>query len=186
MALRYPVASTAEAALHAPLGEAERESEARRLAQAPVAFSTEFVGPAFATPDAALAAYAGRSGGGEAGLPPWCALRPVAAPGARPRPPLRPANRDGVRWPAPDAAAPAALWRLAVTWWRSAPLDADAGPLEPARALRRGAEGAGLSAEALRRLLDQPLRPARTQRALDTGLFEAARPEAPGLVIPDE
>ena len=185
MAERYPVAPTAEAALHAPLGEAERESDARRLAQGPVAFATELVGPAFATPEAAAAAYAGRNPSAEAGLPPWCALRPVAAQGAPPRSLVRPALRDGVRWPTPDPAIPAALWRLAVTWWRSAPAD-EAEPLGPARALRRGAEGAGLSVEALRRLMDQPLRPARVQRALDLGLFEAARPEAPGLVIPDE
>lgn len=185
MAERYPVAPTAEAALHASLGEAERESDARRLAQGPVAFSTELVGPAFATPEAALAAYARPTPSGDAGLPPWCALRPVAVQGAPPRAPVRPVLRDGTRWPAPDPAAPAALWRLAVTWWRSAPAD-DAAPLGPARALRRGAEGAGLGGEALRRLMDQPLRPARVQRSLDLGLFEAVRPEAPGLVMPDE
>lgn len=185
MAERYPVAPTAEAALHAPLGAAERESDARRIAQGAVAFATEVVGPAFATPQAALAAYAGRSPGGGQELPSWCVLRPVTQEGARPRPAVGPVLRDGVRWPPPDPDAPPALWRLAVTWWRSAPVE-EAAPLGPARALRRGLEGAGLSGEALRRLMDQPLRPARVQRGLDLGLFEAARPEAPGLVMPDE
>ena len=185
MAERYPVAPTAEGALHAPLGAAERESDARRIAEGAVTFSTELVGPAFASPEAALAAYAGRSPATEAGLPPWCALRPVAQEGARPAAPVRPALRDGARWPAPDPAAPPALWRLAVTWWRSAPAG-EASALGPARALRRGAEGVGLGVEALRRLMDQPLRPLRTQHALDLGLFEAVRPEAPGLVMPDE
>ncbi len=180
MSTAYPVAPTAEAALHAPLGEAARESEARGLAQGEVAFATELVGPAFATREAALAAL----GKGGEGLPPWCALRPTAPAGARPRR-ISPVLKDGVRWPAPDPGAPAAVWRLAVTWWRSGPAP-EGGPLGAARALRRRIEGAGLDAEALRHLADQPLRPARIQRALDIGLFEAPRPEAPGLLMPDE
>ncbi|MBE7219922.1 MAG: hypothetical protein INR64_15740, partial [Caulobacteraceae bacterium] len=141
--------------------------------------TTELVGPAFATQAAALEAF-----GRGAALPAWCALRPVAPPGPRLRP-VAPVLRDGVRWPTPDPAAPAALWRLAVTWWRSGPAP-EGEPLGAARTLRRKGEGAGLDGEALRRLADQPLRPARAQRALDIGLFEARRPEAPELIMPDE
>ena len=183
MTLAYPVAPTAEAALHASLGAAERESEARRLAEGEVAFATELVGPAFASPQAALAAYAGRADAGGA-LPAWCALTPVLPEGGRAAT-ARPVNADGARWPAPDPKAASAVWRLAVTWWRSGP-PPEGEPLGPARTLRRRSDAAALTPEALRRLADQPLRPARVQRALDVGLFEARRPEAPDLLIPDE
>ena len=38
----------------------------------------------------------------------------------------------------------------------------------------------------LRALTQQPLQPVGPQRALDIGLFEAIRPEAPGETMPDE
>ncbi len=185
MGVRYPVAPTAEAALHAPEGEAERESEARALAGGPVTFATTLVGPAFASAEAALQAVGGRAPALAGALPPWCALQPVAADGARGRPPTEPVFRDGVRWPVADPRAAPAQWRLAVTWWRSAPPE-EGEPLGPARTLRRRTDGEALSPAALRRLMDQPLRPARVQRALDMGLFEAPRPEAPGELMPDE
>lgn len=182
MTTPYPVAPTAEAALHAPLGEALREREAQVLAGGPVTFSTAWVGPAFATRADAEAAYAAQAAS------PWCELRPVAAEGATPHPPARPSNRDGVRWPSAPAAPPP-RWRLSVTFWRPAAADADrdAMELEPARRLRRDTEaGAGLDARTLRRLAAQPLRPVRPQQPLDVGLFEVRLPERPDLLMPDE
>ncbi len=85
MSLLYPVAETAQAALDSPLGFAVREREAQRLADATVTFTTEMVGPAFASEEAALDAYAGRLDDERPGrrvqVAPearWCALRPVA------------------------------------------------------------------------------------------------------------
>jgi hypothetical protein len=178
----FPVADTAEAALHAPLGEAAREREAQAAAQGRVRFVTEWVGPAFTSREAAASAYAGKADA------PWCALRPVAAEGRKPQTPARPAHRDGARWPAPAGAADATRWRLSVTYWKrqGEAGEADALELEAARRLRRDEAGGTLDARALRRLTAQPLRPVRPQQPLDIGLFEARLPERPDVVVPDE
>lgn len=182
----YPVAETPEAALHARAGLAARESEAVRLAGGAVVFETAPVGPAFASREAAAQAYAGRTGGDGPDLAGWCELRPMAGDGAPPSAPARPAMRDGRRWPEPDPKAPAAQWRLAVTFWRVTGGE-PAEPLGAARLLRRDATAApALGADALRRLSSQPLRPVRVQRALDVGLFETRLPENPARLIPDE
>lgn len=173
----FPVAPTAEAALHAPAGAAVREGEAARIAQGPVALATEVVGPAFATRDAAAEAYAPRL------AEPWCALRPVTPGGAAP-PPVRPLADGPRRWP--ERAAAPALWRLQVTYWRSAGEDADAPPLAPARRARRDAASATLDGGALRRLSVQLLQAVRPQQPLDIGLFEARAPERPDLILPDD
>ncbi len=175
----FPVAPTAEAALHAPDGWAARETEAARLVGGEVVFETGWVGPAFATREAAAEAYGARLETGSA----WCALRPVAPEGARPGPPVRALSSGPRRWPEP-AGAPA-LWRLQVSWWRPA-AEATEAALAPARQARRTAEGARLDARALGRLAAQPLRAVRPQQPLDVGLFERPAPEAPGRLIPDE
>jgi hypothetical protein len=59
-AILYPLAANAEQALLRPLGRAGRMSDARRRAGEDVVFTTDAVGPAFATRAAALDAYAGR------------------------------------------------------------------------------------------------------------------------------
>ena len=59
-AVLYPVAASAQQALSAPLGRAARQADARLVAAGDVAFVSEPVGPAFATREAALDAYAGR------------------------------------------------------------------------------------------------------------------------------
>ena len=182
MATPFPVAPTAEAALHAPLGVALRDREAQGLAGGAVAFATEWVGPAFASREAAEAAYAAHADTA------FCAVRPVVAEGARPLPPAKPANRDGVRWPPAPAAAPP-RWRMSVTYWRVVVEDAEvaAVDLEPARRLRKDADaGAALSGKTLRRLTTQPLRPMRPQQPLDIGLFERRLPEQPDVIVPDE
>lgn len=182
MTTPVPVAPTAEAALHAPVGEALREREAQALAGGPVVFATDWVGPAFATREDAEAAYAAHLASA------FCDLRPVAAEGARPLPPARPANRDGVRWPSEPAAAPP-RWRMSVTYWRIVVEDAEvaAVDLEPARRLRKDADaGAALDGRTLRRLTAQPLRPVRAQQPLDIGLFERRLPERPDVIVPDE
>ena len=192
-AILYPVADSAERALHAPAGHAARERTAADLAGAPVEFVTEAVGPAFATREAALDAYSGRVDDDRPGKPPlapelrWCTLRPVAEAVKRRRAPLKPSNRNGRRWPEPDPAKrPATLWRLSVSYWRIQAAEA-AEPLSPARALRRDpAQGPALDSRALRRLAGQPLRPVKPQQPLDVGLFEVRPPEAPHLLIPDE
>ena len=197
MSILYPVAENAEAALHAPKGFAARERDAGAMAGAEVVFVTEAVGPAFESEEAALDAFAGRLEDTRPGrvviLPPeakWCVLRPVVPEGApRRRKPMKPVMKGGRRWPAPDPAAPAARWRLSVSYWRIAGADvaADAAlALEAARKLRRDSSGEGLGAGALRALAQQPLRAVRPQQPLDIGLFERRLPENPGIVVPDE
>lgn len=176
----FPVAATAEAALHAPDGWASRATEAARLAGGEAALETAWVGPAFATREAAAEAYGARLQAGAA----WCALRPVAPEGAPLQPPVRALASGPRRWPEP-AGAPA-LWRLQVSWWRPLAGDAEEPPLAAARHARRAADGPRLDARALGRLAAQPLRPVRPQQPLDVGLFERPAPEAPDRLIPDE
>ena len=183
-AIPYPVADTAEAALHAPKGFAEREREAAALAGGVVRFVTEAVGPAFAREEDVLAAYEGapHAPGG------WKSVRPVTA--AKPRAPAKTINRDGHRWPAPRPAkdgAPSVLWRLSVSYWCVTTVDgAQALSLGAARRLRRDPGGEELDPRALLALAQQPLRPVDPQRPLDIGLFERRLPEAPHIIVPDE
>ena len=180
-ATAFPVAPTAEAALHAPTGFAEREREAQLLANGVVELTTRTVGPAFASRDAASEAYSGLL---EAG-PGWCSLSPVTAEGEVPPTPASAQRGGPSRWPARPATA--ALWRLQVRWWRSATEAAvSEPPIDSARRARRGAAGAELDARALGRLVAQPLRPVRPQQPLDIGLFEVRAPEAPDRLIADE
>ncbi len=192
-AILYPVAETAEAALHAPQGYAAREREAESLAAAAVAFVSEVVGPAFATREAALDAYAGRVEDERPGglvVPPearWRQLTPVTALGVSRRPALAPAQpsyRDGRRWPAREEAEPI-LWRLSVSYWKIGGATVEL-PSEAARKLRRGDAGRGLAGPALNALARQPLRAVKLQQPLDIGLFEMRPPEAPDTLIPDE
>jgi hypothetical protein len=197
MSILYPVAETPEAALHAARGHAARAREAERLAGGAVRFVTEPVGPAFASREAALDAYAGRvedERPGRSSPPPearWVQLRPVsAAPGdkPRPRPPVKPVYREGRRWPSPPVEgdpAPPTLWRLSVSYWRIEQAAAMA-PQAAARKLRRDVAAKDLDSAVLDALARQPLRPLRPQRALDIGLFEYRPPDAPDLIIPDE
>lgn len=199
MAITYPVAATADAALHSPLGFAAREREAaqiveRSAAAAEVEFITQAVGPAFTTREAALDAYAGKVDDERAGRiaialeARWCELRAVSTPvGARPKPraPLQPQCRNGRRWPAPDPERQAAtLWRLSVSFWRfgAAVEHHDV----PARKLRRHAASKDLDGATLGALARQPLQALRPQRALDIGLFEYRLPDNPDIIMPDE
>jgi hypothetical protein len=198
MSILYPVAETPEAALHAARGHAARAREAERMAGGAVRFVTEAVGPAFSTREAALDAYIGLVDDERPGRPSpppesrWRQLRPVSVPpGVKPKPrqTLKPAYRDGRRWPTPpvesgEATAPT-LWRLSVSYWRIEQAAA-APPEAAARKLRRDATAKDLDAAVLDALARQPLRPLRPQRALDIGLFEYRPPDAPELIIPDE
>ncbi|WP_293375133.1 hypothetical protein [Phenylobacterium sp. SCN 70-31] len=187
-AILYPVAGNAELALGRPLGRAARESEARRRAGEAVVFATDAVGPAFATREAALDAYAGRVEDERTGAAPepqdrFCRLVEQVAEGAPPPPrPLAPVMAEGRRWPDPPRAT-RTVWRLSVSYWRvgtaERPLDAP-----QARAARKG--GQSLDADALRAISRAPLRPIKPQQPLDIGLFEVRPPEAPHIVMPDE
>lgn len=185
MSALYPIAPAAEAALSAPLGHAARELEARRLAGRDVEFVSEAVGPGYETQAAALEAYSAWLSG-EAR---YCALREVvaAAPkGRRPTPaPVEPSFADGRRWPAAPAAPVRTVWRLSISYWRIAD-PARFAALEQARQARKRADAEELSAQALRALAGQPLRPVRPQQPLDVGLFERRLPENPNIVVPDE
>lgn len=186
----YPVADNADAALTAPHGRAAREREAVKILKADVVFETQLAGPGFATREAALDAYAGKVEDDRPGrvFTPaaedrWLRLVEVVAPDERRAPaPVRPAYRDGRRWPEPPPA-PRTVWRLSVSYWRPAaagqPLD---GP--QARLARRKAQD--LDPDALRALTRQPLRPVKPQQGLDIGLFEARLPENPDIIVPDE
>jgi hypothetical protein len=183
-AIRYPVAADAEAALASPLGRAAREREAAQLAGGPVAFVSETAGPAFASAEAARAAYPDWL----EGLPEdrFCAVREVVD-GAEGRwpvlAPVAPSFEDGRRWPAPGGGRLPTAWRLSVSFWR---VVAPAEVAEQARAVRRRARASELAAKDLRTLSRQPLRPVRPQQPLDIGLFEAPLPEDPDSFIPDE
>jgi hypothetical protein len=190
MSILYPVAASAEAALAKPQGRAAREREAAALAGAPVSFATEATGPAFATREAALDAFAGRLDDPRPGhgvqLPPedrYCALAERiegAAPG-----PVEPAFARGRRWPKPPARPARTVFRLVVSYWRIGEAAAEPAP-DQARAMRRRSGAAQLNAAELRALAQQPLRPVKPQQPLDVGLFEAPAPEAPHILIPDE
>jgi hypothetical protein len=188
MSLLYPVAASVEEALSRPRARAAREREAAVAAAGEVGFVTELAGPAFATRDAALDAYAGRldddRDGRRVTVPPedrWCQLVEVAA--ATPAP-VQPVFAEGRRWPEP-ASRPATVWRLSVSYWRIGGAVGRAA-LDQARAMRRNAEAAALPAQTLRALSLQPLQPVRPQQPLDIGLFETRPPEAPHIIMPDE
>ncbi|HUZ14444.1 MAG TPA: hypothetical protein VMU93_16565 [Caulobacteraceae bacterium] len=188
-AILYPVAPSAEAALGRPLGRAARQREAAALAGEAVHFVSEDVGPAYASRDAALDAWAGRVDDerpGKAAQPAledrFCALREVTTGAAAP-PPREPAFADGRRWPPPAARPAATAFRLSVSYWRVGGGDAS---IDQARAARRRPEAAGLEAGELRAMARQPLRPVKPQQPLDVGLFESPAPEAPHILIPDD
>ena len=96
-AILYPVAANAEQAMAGPLGRAAREREAAGVAGEAVVFTTDPAGPAFATREAAVEAYA-RAGGRARGarlaeqILPGQKLAPRQA-GLRGRPPLAGADR---------------------------------------------------------------------------------------------
>ena len=186
-AILYPVATNAELALSRPLGRAARESEARRRAGEAVAFATDPVGPAFATREAALDAYAGRVDDERTGAMPdaedrYCRLIEVVADGA-PRPKsVEPVYAEGHRWPAPPKA-PRTVWRLSVSYWRIGTADR---PLEAPQARQARKSKQDLDPDTLRAIAQTPLRPTKPQQPLDIGLFETRPPEAPHIVMPDE
>ena len=193
-AVLYPVAASAQQALSAPLGRATRQAQARILATSEVTFVSEAVGPAFATREAALDAFAGRIDDERPGHTRmvaaedrYLALREVVAgPPPRRRPaPMRPSYKDGRRWPQP-APPPQTVWRLSVSYWRVQ--QAGAAVLEPPPATppARGRSAAPADPRELRRRLDRPLQAVKPQQALDIGLFEIRLPEAPHIVMPDE
>ncbi len=188
--VRYPIAASAEAALSSPLGHAERESEAVRLAGKAVAFVSQDVGPEFDSRDSALEAWREQL----TDLPPedlWRKVRETVAPvsGRMPGPKqLTPTFEAGKRWPAPPPK-PKTVWRLNITFWQPIEAQAEA-PAEQtgpqARKLRRDPEAEQLDAASLRALAQQPLRPQRLQKGLDIGLFEVRAPEDPTRLIADE
>jgi hypothetical protein len=175
-AILYPVAANAEQALARPLGRAAREREAMGAAGEAVVFTTDPTGPAFATREAALEAYAGPVG--EA----WARLAEQILPGQKPVH-AQPSFEGGRRWPAPTAVPPRTAWRLMVSYWRIATAER---PIEApqARAARKARQP--LDAETLRAIAREPLRPIEPQQPLDIGLFEVRPPDAPHIVMPDE
>jgi hypothetical protein len=175
MSILYPVAATADEALHAPKGFAAREREAVDAGGGAASFLSEAVGPAFATREALIEAYR------TAAAQPWCAVRPVAA--GKVQPPAQPQNADGRRWPEPKPIQPV-FWRLSISYWRVG--GADPAPSDPARKLRRDPEARELDARTLRALARQPLRAVKPQQPLDIGLFEFRPPDAPHILMPDE
>ena len=187
----FPVAANPEQALSAPLGRALREREATRAAGEAVRFVTEPVGPAFATREAALSAYAGRVEDDRTGAAPapedrYCQLveQIVLEPGrTAPLGPVRPTFEGGRRWPEPPSTPPRTVWRLMVSYWRVASAER---PLDAPQARRARRSGERLDPDTLRAIARQPLRAVEPQQPLDIGLFEARLPEAPHIVVPDE
>ncbi|MBV9993615.1 MAG: hypothetical protein JO127_00250 [Caulobacteraceae bacterium] len=191
-AILYPVAHDAEEALDRPLGRAARARQAGDIAAGAVRFVTEEVGPAFPSREAALDAYAGRLDDerpGKAAQPApedrYCQLREVIAASAAP-PPAEPAFVAGRRWPKPPRKAPAHAFRLSISYWRIGSAEQQVAPVGQARTARRRSAAAQLSAEELRAMANQPLRPVRPQQPLEVGLFENPAPEAPHILIPDD
>jgi len=182
-AISYPVAPNAEAALGRPVGRAEREREAARLAGEAVMFTTDPTGPAFATRAAALEAYGPRVDGVEP-QDRYCRLaEQVAAGQARGPVSVEPTFEDGRRWPPPPGGQPATVWRLQVSYWRIATAER---PLEAPQARQARRARQPLDPDTLRAIARQPLRPVKPQQPLDIGLFEVRLPEAPHILMPDE
>jgi hypothetical protein len=188
-AILYPVARSVQEALERPLGRASREREAASLAGEAVSFVSEEVGPAYASREAALDAWAGRLDdereGARVQVAPedhYCTLRERVA-GTAPPAPREPRFADGRRWPKPPAKRQPVEFRLSVSYWRVGEAD---GVQDQARAARRKPEAAKLDAAELRALARTPLRPVKPQQPLDVGLFEAPAPEAPHILIPDD
>jgi hypothetical protein len=177
MSILYPIAASAEEALHAPKGFAAREREAADASGGMARFVSEAVGPAFSTREALTEAFSTFA------AQPWCAVRPVAEAGKAAKAAVKPQNADGRRWPEPKAATPV-LWRLSISYWRIG--GAEEVPVDPARRLRRDPDAKALDAKALRALARQPLRAMKPQQPLDIGLFEFRPPDAPHIVMPDE
>jgi len=188
-AISYPVAGNAEQALSRPLGRAVREREALQVAGEAVVFTTDPVGPAFATFDAAMDAYKGRiedtrTGAGPEPQDRYCRLaeQVVGRPGKR-LAPVEPTFEDGRRWPKPAQDAPRTAWRLMVSYWRIATAER---PIEAPQARQARRAKQPLAPETLRTIASQPLRPVEPQQPLDIGLFEIRPPDAPHIVMPDE
>lgn len=181
-AIRYPVAANAELALSQPKGRAAREYDAEKLAGEAVVFTTDAVGPAFATQEAALAAYGDRLETPEA-EDRYCRLAEQILPQkGRSFAPVQPTYEDGRRWPKPPPA-PATAWRLMVSYWRVATAER---PIEAPQARKARRSKQNLAPETLRAIARQPLRPVEPQQPLDIGLFETRLPENPSIVVPDE
>lgn len=192
--VRYPIAASAEEALASPIGHAEREREATRLAGVQVAFVSLDMGPEFDSREAAIEAWRDQL----IDLAPeemWRNVRETVAPISSRMPgpkQLSPTYEEGKRWPAPPPK-PKTIWRLNITFWQpivvqaevSAPIIAEqTGP--QARKLRRDPGAEGLDSSTVRALAEQPLRPQRLQKGLDVGLFEVRAPEDPTRLIADE
>ena len=176
-AISYPVAGNAEQALNRSLGRAVRQREAQGVAGEAVVFTTDASGPAFATREAAVAAYAAQV------AEHYCrvAEQIVAAPGKR-MATVEPSFADGRRWPKPGDP-PATVWRLMVSYWRIATAER---PIEAPQARQARRARQPLAPEALQAIARQPLRPVEPQQPLDIGLFEVRLPESPHIVMPDE
>lgn len=190
-ALLYPVAANAELALSQPKARAAREREAVVAAGEAVVFTTDAVGPAFATREAALDAYAGRVEDERTGFTPdiedrWCKLveHAILEPGrSAPLGPVQPTYQDGRRWPAPPETPLRTAWRLSVSYWRVASAER---PLEAPQARQARRSRRDVDAATLRAMARQPMRPVEPQQPLDIGLFETRLPENPSIVVPDE
>lgn len=190
MTVRYPIASSAEAALTKPLGRAVREREARETAGEEVEFVRELAGSPFETREAAVQMYVGLVD--EEGLRPvppedrFCELVEVIASEGRRRvgDQAEPVCRDGHRWPKPKRTLKTA-YRLSVGYWR--PVSARPPvPVAQARSARKREESRRLTAAELRAIASQPLQPVKPQQALDIGLFEVFAPGQPHILMPDE
>ena len=175
-AILYPVAANAEQAMAGPLGRAAREREAIALAGEAVVFTTDPSGPAFATRDAAVAAY------GNLLDEPWRRLAEQILPGQA-LAHAEPSFEGGRRWPAAPAKGPRTAWRLMVSYWRIA---SPGRPIEPPQARKARRAGLPFAPETLKEMARAPLQPVEPQQPLDIGLFETRLPEAPHVVVPDE
>ena len=175
-AISYPVASNADQALSQPIGRAEREREALAVAAAAVVFATDPTGPAFATREAAEAAYRVPLAEGFARVTeqilPGQALKPVS-----------PTYTAGRRWPTPARTAPRTAWRVMVSYWRIATAES---PIEAPQARTARRAGLPFDPQTLMAMARQPLKPVAPQQPLDIGLFETRLPEAPHIIVPDE
>lgn len=161
----FPIGPNAEAAFAAPVGRAALQSAAGALAGGAVTFVRELSGPAFASREAALAAYRGLVDDDGVTVAPadrFCDLQAVLAPGETPR---------------------RIVWRLSLGYWK---VEGSAAPAMQGRQARRKKDSRALDGGALTAIARQPLQPLQPQKALDIGLFEVRLPENPAVIIADE
>ena len=202
MPVKYPVARSGAEVLNTGLSaltaSAYRRSDALKLCESDVHFTSELVGPEFSSQADGLDYYKGLVEDDRPGqrFSPdvekrFLELKCLFKRGCgRPKKLKRTAGVETSD--APPFYTPPALatyWRLSVTYWRimeKKRVASTATLTAYSDKKSRRKRGKSLSAEELAAIANTPLRSLRPQLGMTIGLFEVPLPENPALLIPDE